>query len=151
MILYLLRHADAEIMSYKGDRGRALTDKGREQAKVAGRFLKTIKPGVVLISTFDRTKETLDLIQQQNHWDKCREFVSVDVAPSGNIDDLLIEILEYKEDSLLVVGHNPQLSNLIYHLTNVDVSMHNCSFAEIDLDVNKLKRVVHVEDMVCMN
>ncbi len=54
MKLYLLRHGDAERLSAYGDRGRELTEEGRSQAKIAGRFLKDIHPGVVLISTFIR-------------------------------------------------------------------------------------------------
>ncbi len=76
-----------------------------------------------------------------------REFVSLDVAPSGSIDDLMLEIRAYKEDSLLVVGHNPQLSELVYYLTNTEVSMGNCSFAQIDLDTNKLQKFFKVEEM----
>lgn len=147
MKLYLLRHGDAERLSAHGDRGRELTEEGRNQAKIAGRYLKDIHPGVVLISTFIRAKQTLDIIHDECSWNNMREFVSLDVAPSGSIDDLMLEIRAYKEDSLLVVGHNPQLSELVYYLTDTEVSMGNCSFAQIDLDTNKLQKFLKVEEM----
>lgn len=147
MKLYLLRHGDAQKLSPHGDRGRELTEDGRVQAKVAGSYLKNLHPGVVLISTFVRAKQTLDILQAESGWCTLREFVSLDVAPNGDIDDLLIEVESYNEDSVLIVGHNPQLSNMIHHLTGENISMGNCSFVIIDLVTKKILDFKKVEEM----
>ncbi|QEN04661.1 phosphohistidine phosphatase SixA [Thiospirochaeta perfilievii] len=147
MKLYLLRHGDAEIFSSNGDRSRVLTEEGMAQSKVAGRYLKNIHPSVVLLSTYVRAKETLTIVNREGGSCALREFISMDVAPNASVDDLMVEINEYKEDSVLVVGHNPQLSNLIYDLTGQNKVMGNCSFAEIDLESNKLLQFIPVEDM----
>ncbi len=149
MKLYLLRHGDAEIFSAKGDRGRELTDYGQKQSRIAGRFLRDVHPDIVLISTYKRAKQTLEIVNIEGGGCSLREFVSLDVAPSGSIEDLMIEINAYPDNSLLIVGHNPQLSILIHKLTGEDIPMGNCSFAEIDLETNKLIRFVNVEDMTC--
>ncbi len=149
MILYLLRHGDAEMFSNNGDRGRELTQVGQKQSRIAGRFLKNIHPSVVLISTYIRAKQTLDIVNFEGGSCSLREFVSLDVAPGGSIEDLMIEVNAYNEESILIVGHNPQLSNLIHHLTGNETPMGNCSFAEIDLDEKKLLKFNKVEDMVC--
>ena len=147
MKLYLLRHGDAENVSPHGDRGRELTEVGRDQAKTAGRYLKNLHPGVVLISTFERAKQTLDIMHRESCWAILREFVSLDVAPGGDIDELMVEVNAYKEESILIVGHNPQLSNLLYNITEQNINMGNCSFAEIDLGTKKLLNFHKVEDM----
>lgn len=147
MKLYLLRHGDAERKSSHGDRGRELTEVGRSQAKVAGKYLKDLRPGVVLISTFARAKQTLEIMHRESGWCSLREFVSLDVAPAGNVDDLMIEVNAYQEDSVLIVGHNPQLSELVYHLTKKNISMGNCSFATIDLETSELLDFKKVEEM----
>lgn len=147
MKLYLLRHGDAERISSLGDRGRELTEVGRNQAKIAGKYLKDLHPGVVLISTFVRAKQTLEILHRESGWCTLREFVSLDVAPMADIDDLMSEVSAYNEDSILIVGHNPQLSNLVFHITKKDLSMENCSFVTIDLNTNELLEFKKVEDM----
>ena len=150
MILYLLRHGDAEIYSSSGDRDRTLTEEGMSQAKIAGRYLIDKHPDIVLLSTYVRAKETLEIVNLAGGSCALREFVSIDVAPGADVEDLLIEINAYHEDSLLVVGHNPQLSSLIYYITGEEKVMGNCSFAEIDLATKKLINFKSVEDMACM-
>lgn len=151
MILYLLRHGDAEIYSDKGDRDRLLTERGMLQSKIAGRYLINKHPSIVLISTYVRAMQTLEIINVEGGSCSLREFVSLDVAPRASIDDLMIEIAAYSEESLLIVGHNPQLSLLIHYLTGHDKAMGNCSFAEIDLETNILLEFKTVEEMECMN
>ncbi len=147
MKLYLLRHGDAEVTSPQGDRGRVLTEEGLRQAKIAGRFLRDLHPDVVLISTYKRAKQTLEIIHRESCWNSLREFVSLDVAPDGSIDDLLIELKAYDEKSILIVGHNPQMAHLVYHLTKKDISVGNCTFIEIDMVAGKLVKSIDVEDM----
>lgn len=151
MTLYLLRHGEAALYAEHGDRSRVLTENGIEQSRVAGRYLKDIHPDVVLISTFVRAKQTLEIVNFEGGSCTLREFVCLDLAPSGSIEDLLIEIVTYHAKSILLVGHNPQLSNLIYHITGEEKNMGNCSFAEIDLDTKKLISFTSIEDMKCTN
>lgn len=147
MTLYILRHGDAEIYSSQGDRGRELTELGREQSRIAGRFLKDVHPSMVLLSTYERAKQTLKIVNMEGGSCPLREFVSLDVAPGASVEDLMVEVESYKTDSLLVVGHNPQLSNLIHHLTGEDKVMGNCSYAKINLDESILVDFVTVEEM----
>lgn len=147
MILYLLRHGEAEMHSSNGDRGRVLTEVGMEQSRLAGRYLKKIHPTIVLLSTYVRAKDTLVIVNREGGSCSLREFISMDVSPNASVEDLMIEVNSFNEESLLIVGHNPQLSHLIYHLTSENKAMGNCSFAAIDLDSNKLLDFVTVEEM----
>lgn len=147
MKLYLVRHGEAEHRSEGGDRDRKLTLYGRDQSVKLGKFLKDLHPSVILTSTYRRAKETLEIIIDKSHWPKNRYFESLDIRPSGDLDDLLIEINAYKEDSVFIVGHNPQLSSLIYHITGSEHPMGNCSFAQIDLTTKVVEKFYNVEDI----
>lgn len=147
MTLYLIRHGEAEHLSTHGDRERALTINGREQSERVGKFLKDLHPAVILTSTFRRAKETLDIIIEKCHWPRGRYFESLDIRPNGDIEDLLVEIEAYKEDSVLLVGHNPQFSSLIHYITGEEYPMGNCSFAQIDLKNKKIEKFYRLEEM----
>lgn len=147
MKLYLVRHGDAEHSSRDGDKGRVLTELGKEQSRKVGSYLANLHPGVVLSSTYARAKETLGIIRESSNWSKVREFESLDIRPGGDMDGLLAEIEAYNEDSVLVVGHNPQLTSLINYITGDDCPMGNCSFAQIDLKSKKLDKFKKLEDM----
>ncbi len=62
--LYLIRHADALDEFSQGDMGRALSDKGFEQAKKTGQFLhkQGLKPDVIIYSSAVRTRSTAETI-----------------------------------------------------------------------------------------
>lgn len=147
MKLYLVRHGEAENSSEGGDRDRKLTNDGMDQSVRVGKFLKDLHPSVILTSTYRRAKETLEIILEKSHWPRNRYFESLDIKPNGDIEDLLIEVKAYKEDSLLIVGHNPQLTSLIFYLTGEECPMGNCSFAQIDLESKKVEKIYNVEDM----
>src|SRR5437660_747156 len=66
MLLYLLRHADAEP-SAESDEARRLTEKGREQARKVARFLEAheLHLSLVLSSPVRRAHETAQLVVDQ--------------------------------------------------------------------------------------
>jgi len=63
MRLYLLRHAEAEILA-ASDAARRLTSKGEEQAARVGKFCAKheITPAVILSSPVVRARQTADLV-----------------------------------------------------------------------------------------
>ena len=122
-----------------------------KQSRIAGRYLKDVHPDVVLLSTYARAKQTLEIVNKEGGYCALREFVSMDVAPDASLDDLMFEVNQYKEESVLIVGHNPQLSELILYLTGQNKIMGHCSFAEIDLDSKELLKFLTIEEMSCMN
>ena len=63
MLIYLLRHAEAEVLA-ASDHARRLTPKGDEQALRVGKFChrQGIKPPVILSSPVTRAWQTANLV-----------------------------------------------------------------------------------------
>jgi len=117
MDLYILRHGLAEEQSNTGrDRDRALTPEGKEKTRAAGKALRKLDTefDLVLSSPFVRAWQTAEIIVTEldceNKLQKC------DALSSGAaIDEVLetIKKLEGAYESVLLVGHEPDLSRLI--------------------------------------
>lgn len=120
MRLYVLRHGDAVDSPYYQDSDRPLSDLGKRQAQAVGRFLHTahIKPDLILTSPLVRAKETGEIVKDLVG---AEGFMTTPVLASGvNLRDCVKEINNHSLPSLLLVGHEPQLSGLISVLTGGD-------------------------------
>ncbi|RTL56427.1 MAG: histidine phosphatase family protein [Rhodocyclaceae bacterium] len=106
MDLILWRHAQAED-GHPGldDMDRALTTKGRDQARKMALWLNKHLPKetLVLASPAVRAQQTADALNR-------KYLVKKTLSPSASADDL-IKTLEwpYKKNTILVVGHQPTL------------------------------------------
>jgi phosphohistidine phosphatase len=110
--LILMRHAKAEKRSKSGeDFDRALTDTGREDAAIMGRVLERegLVPDVVIVSAAKRTRETAEAAFPALKADVRRDLYN---APAL----ALLEAAEAAEGTVLVVGHNPGVHELVLHL-----------------------------------
>jgi phosphohistidine phosphatase len=114
MELILLRHGKAEDFNPAGDNVRALVEKGREQARRAGRLLKRagLLPEIVLTSPLVRARQTAD------------EFCEVSGVPGAviqgwlacgmNPETAMKELAGFREfKRVAIVGHEPDFSELI--------------------------------------
>lgn len=122
MNLYILRHADADKRDedkYTDDNLRPLVKKGKNKTERIAKFLKKRKNKVALILTSpaERCLEAAKIIRKDLKLPK-EQLVKLDcLLPEGSNADLIAEIKEkYMVDSLLVVGHDPNLSLLISQL-----------------------------------
>jgi phosphohistidine phosphatase len=117
MFLYLLRHADAVAIA-PSDNARELTEKGVAQARQAGRFCKRrhLSPEIILTSPLRRAEQTARLVAGE-----LGNPDLVTVAPfaaSGmQPGQALKELKEFiKLESVMLVGHEPDLGQLAMHL-----------------------------------
>ena len=115
--LYLLRHADAgDPEEFRGDDAqRPLSNKGRRQASTMGRFLnqRGFKPDAILSSPKIRARQTAELVAAA-----LDTKVQLDARLVG-MHDLarLAEIVDGAGRKLLLVGHDPEFSELAADLT----------------------------------
>lgn len=127
MLLYILRHAEAESKIIS-DRERRLTMHGYEQAKAMGRFCleHQIFPEIILTSPIVRAKQTAEECVAIL---KKGELVEVPWMACGmNPEVALKELGAYKNfQSMMIVGHEPDLSGLIATL----LGMSNAASLEI--------------------
>ncbi len=118
-----MRHGKAEDFNSDGDAARQLVDKGYEQAKAQAACLKRAGalPEIVLTSPYARARQTAETFCEAaempgpivHHWIGCG------MAP----ETALQELLGYDEFArVAIVGHEPDISHMIAHLTGIPIS-----------------------------
>jgi len=129
MKLYILRHAIAEERDedlYPDDSLRPLAPKGkRKMAKMAEQLEDMdIQIDLIVSSPYVRAYETAKIVRKAFELNKNELALSDHLAPSGIAKDLINEINEiYPVGHLMLVGHQPYLSDLITILVAGNPSM----------------------------
>jgi phosphohistidine phosphatase len=128
MNLYVLRHAIAEERdqaAYPDDSQRPLTPKGKKKMVKIAENLKDmgVQIDLILTSPYVRARDTAKIVRKALDLKKNQLAFSDHLAPSGFAKDLLSEINEkYPVENLMLVGHEPYLSDLIAMLLAGDLS-----------------------------
>ena len=125
--LWLLRHAEAEPHGTRTDAERRLTERGRLQARIAGIAIERLRGAfdVVLYSPRVRALETAELAAEG--WSaeqRARLAVHAPLAGGFDATQALEAMASVPADGrVLLVGHEPDLSQLVGELTGgrVDV------------------------------
>jgi phosphohistidine phosphatase len=118
MQLYVIRHAEAINVGTNGvdtDVERPLTDKGREQCRVVATALRRagIQLEKLLTSPLVRARQTAEELAKQ--WpDHAPEPVECEeLEPGRRKRKLLRELLAVGAETVGIVGHNPDLAELV--------------------------------------
>lgn len=132
--LFLIRHAksswdDPELP----DRQRPLNDRGRRDAPmIAGRLARReVKPDLILSSPALRALTTAKIIAGK--LDYKRKHIVVDDRLYAAAADDLLELIHELGDPLrcvMIVGHNPELSELAQRLCDAIDHLPTCAVAE---------------------
>jgi phosphohistidine phosphatase len=136
--LWLLRHAEAEPHGTRRDAERRLTDRGREQARVAGLALQRLQAAfeIVLFSPRVRARETAELAGES--WsEEQRSRMAVHRPLGGGFDAAaaLEAISAVPADGrLLLVGHEPDLSHIVAQLTGARADLKKGGVAVVRLE-----------------
>jgi phosphohistidine phosphatase len=131
--LVLLRHAKSDWSGCEPDIERPLAERGRRQASDAGRWLRANVGHIDLavVSPARRARSTWDLVASE-----------LDEPPRGQVDErtyaasaagLLTVVRGLDDDSktVVLVGHNPGLENLLRVLTGGQARMPTSALAVI--------------------
>jgi phosphohistidine phosphatase len=127
--LYLLRHGVAVPYGTPeiDDDDRPLTPEGERRVRVVGRGLRRLKVKVVRIATspLPRARKTAEIVAEALG---DRELVEVveDLRAGRDAASIRAWLATREETRLLVVGHNPSLSNLLALLTTGDEQHNYC-------------------------
>ncbi len=115
--LFLLRHAMAGSALSDGDKSRALTPKGKDDAKALGQYMLKNNhiADLVICSPARRTRETLEGLQSSLELNNIR---TPDILYSGSTGDYLHEIQKSGDENcnILMVAHNPSIYELVFLL-----------------------------------
>jgi phosphohistidine phosphatase len=125
-VIWLLRHAEAADGS--PDEERPLTEKGREQARVAGAALSAlgVELDACLTSPRLRAADTARIACEQLG-------VEPQLEPklAGGPFDAR-ELAAGLGEEVMLVGHDPDFSSAVHSLTGAQVRMRKCGLAGID-------------------
>jgi phosphohistidine phosphatase len=110
--LFLIRHADAE--SGEPDELRRLSSEGHEQARALGKQLadEGIQPDALLTSPLLRARETGEALAEAL---ACTSEPSDALAPGASATTVR-EAVEGRGDTVIVVGHQPDCSQIAAEL-----------------------------------
>ena len=117
MILYFLRHASAgeHLLNPKKDEKRALDKEGIEQCGYIGRALTALNVQVdaIVSSPLKRCTQTASLVGNELGYEG-KLFMDPALRPGTGLADFRKLLEKYsKLEALLVVGHNPNLSQFL--------------------------------------
>jgi phosphohistidine phosphatase SixA len=125
--VFLVRHAEA--VPGEPDELRRLTTAGRDAARALGERLAAEHPTAVVSSPLLRARETADLIA---HACKLDATTDDNLAPGATIDALRAATTD-KGGIVIAVGHQPDCSEIVFALTERDVSFPPAGVAELAL------------------
>jgi phosphohistidine phosphatase len=121
--IYILRHGDAEPQSAEGeDSDRKLTHKGRRDVEQVMRaaYAAKARPELVLTSPYRRALETAQIAVRELDDPKPPLAQTASLVPGGRLQPLWKELCSHSAASeILLVGHEPQLSQLVAYLLAV--------------------------------
>ncbi|HUB75902.1 MAG TPA: histidine phosphatase family protein [Solirubrobacteraceae bacterium] len=131
--LWLLRHAEAEEPGPGGDFERRLTERGERQARAAGAALARLRvaPEHVLSSPRVRALETARLACESLGLEPIVHQPLGGELDEAEARELLAAAAE--GETLLLVGHEPDMSGLVTALTGARVAIKKGSLAQIAL------------------
>jgi phosphohistidine phosphatase len=132
--LWLLRHGEAEPHDARPDDERRLTDRGREQARVAGRALAALKVKIHLAFTSPkvRARDTALLACEALGVEPIEHAA---LAGGFGVDDARELIGAGTPDQrVLVVGHEPDFSQVVHDLTGARIDLKKGGIAAVRLD-----------------
>jgi phosphohistidine phosphatase len=142
--VFLLRHAKSSWKDPdRADFERPLNERGRKAAQLVGRYLaqQEIILDLVVSSPALRARQTIELVQRTAKR-------SVELRFDQRIYEAsaaqLLEVISQIEDdrkSILIVGHNPGMEELLALLVGGEQNMPTASLARVSLHSKKWEKV----------
>jgi phosphohistidine phosphatase len=141
MKLYILRHGKADWPDWdKDDSERPLTEDGIKEMRRAAKFFKAIgvAPATIFSSPLPRAWQTAQLAHRQIGGELQLE---AKLSP-GATTRVVKSLLKAQDEDVMIVGHEPDLSEIIRGLTGARVKMSKAGLARIDFDKEGKARLI---------
>lgn len=142
-VLSIIRHAKAETPDgVSPDFDRALTERGRKDARTLGKVIDTLKPPLewIVSSTAKRAAQTSQEIVKEASEDP--KLVAEERIYGADVNTLLAILTEIPSgiEHAAIVGHNPTLEELISGLCGgtsqpLPVTLATATLAQIELEI----------------
>jgi len=136
--LFLVRHAKSSRNEPAlQDKDRPLNNRGKRDAPKMGKRLakREVTPDLILSSPAKRALKTAQLIAKKLDY-KLQDIVVDERLYATGADELLhlIRKLGAKPKSVMLVGHNPELTELAHHLSSKITHLPTCAIAEFTIE-----------------
>ena len=147
--LLLLRHAKSSWkQSGQPDHERPLNKRGKKEAPKVGKYLKEndLSPDLILSSTARRAHDTAQAVAEG-----CGFEGQIDLYQDLYLSDTAcyLDILRRLPDDarqVLVVGHNPDIEELLTMLTDLSEHMTTAALAVINLPISSWQELSEATD-----
>jgi phosphohistidine phosphatase len=134
MLIYFLRHGQADWPDWeKPDDERPLTKRGKKEMHAVAAFLKRIKarPDLIVTSPLPRASQTAEIAAERLKV-KCRHDKLL--AKGFGRQELERLLKKYPEESLMIVGHEPDFTQTISQLTGGSLKLSKAGVVLLELD-----------------
>ena len=134
MKICFLRHGEADWPDWdKPDDERPLTDRGRREMKRVAKLLDRLEfsADAILTSPLPRASQTAEIGAERLKIKCCEDKL---LAPGFYRPDLERLLKKYPEESLMIVGHEPDFSEVIAELTGASLKLSKAGIALVDLN-----------------
>jgi phosphohistidine phosphatase len=138
MLLYILRHGQAESgHAGETDSNRRLTDAGKPILRqvLARAAAAGVKPETVLASPYIRARETAEIAREVLGLSHSAQTSNA-LVPDSHPESLWDEVRAHQHEHLLLVGHNPLLSEFLVLLLGAAgyaIDLKTASLACVDV------------------
>jgi phosphohistidine phosphatase len=149
--LFLLRHAKSS-WDDPGveDFDRPLNERGRKAAPLMGEVIrkKKVEPDLILCSPAKRARQTARLVLEAAKLDVPVSFENAIYEASS---EELIEVLSAQNSarSILLIGHNPGLEDLVGELTGRLERFPTAALASIELGIGTWQGITRGAGQLC--
>ena len=144
-VLFLVRHAQSSWDDVQlSDRERPLTEKGKRDAVKMGKRLAAaqVTLDAILTSPAKRAQATARAIAKRLGFE--RGTIVLDERLYGREAEELLQVVRGLDDDckrVMLVGHNPELSELVQRLADKNINLPTCAVAELRFETKTWAKV----------
>src|SRR5881275_727836 len=134
MKLYFLRHGEADWPNWKEpDDERPLTKRGKREMRDVAKFLARLKvrPDLIVTSPLPRAAKTAEVAADYLHPKLRKDEL---LAPGFGMSELRTILKRHRSKALMLVGHEPDFTNVISGLTGASLKLSKAGVALLDVD-----------------
>ena len=134
-----MRHGEADWPNWdRPDDERPLTERGKKEIRKLAKFLRELDVPLddIVSSPLPRARETADILA-----DRFQLHVrEQETLGSGfGVSGLRELVQKYSVDNLMIVGHEPDFTEVISKLSGAECKLSKGGVALVDLDPDKMK------------
>ncbi|MBA3766421.1 MAG: histidine phosphatase family protein [Acidobacteria bacterium] len=138
--LLLMRHAKSDWSTPgQQDFDRPLNERGVKSARLVGEYIRKhgIRPGLIISSPARRTRQTIALVMESAHLAAELRYDERIYEASAERLFAVVSQVEDSVNDLMLVGHNPGMSELLLALAGENRHMPTAALASLSLDIEK--------------